>query len=253
MSAEQLKVAGIGVKRTATVSEVARGAPPRLNLTVEVENPANVSIYVWASVRAFDYDPATHVLSVHLEERTRELPKGIKVISEHPRTPTQVEGSAQESRHDQRCAAGERPATDSRERAEQVIRRRPGRADRSSGYQRSIRDGADRLPARRESEPFSPAPSCPRRRRAGQDYTNRRDEGQVAMASINDVNNSVNKVNTTLHKEIDATDDVKTSVDAVKTSVDNLDVDVKAGFAATVADSRIWKQLTSPRSKSSFI
>jgi hypothetical protein len=91
VSAEQLKVAGIGVKRTATVSEVARGAPPRLNLTVEVENPANVSIYVWASVRAFDYDPATHVLSVHLEERTRELPKGIKVISEHPRTPTQVE------------------------------------------------------------------------------------------------------------------------------------------------------------------
>jgi hypothetical protein len=56
------------------------------------------------------------------------------------------------------------------------------------------------------------------------------------MASINDVNNSVNKVNTTLHKEIDATDDVKTSVDAVKTSVDNLDVDVKAGFAATVAE-----------------
>src|SRR5262245_5183336 len=91
MDNKGLKVAGIGIRRQATVADVARGAPPRLNLAVEFENPGDVPLHVWTSVQGFDYDTATRVLTVHLAERTRVRPPGITVISEHPRTPQQIE------------------------------------------------------------------------------------------------------------------------------------------------------------------
>jgi hypothetical protein len=54
-------------------------------------------LHVWSSVQAFDYDAATHVLTVHLAERTVVPPKDFVIISEHPRVPAQVEVPAKGS------------------------------------------------------------------------------------------------------------------------------------------------------------
>jgi len=90
MSDAQLKVVGIAIGRSASVSEIARGTPPRLNLTVEVENQGDSPLFVWADCRARKYESATHTLSVQLAEPIITLPPHIKIISDHPRLPVQV-------------------------------------------------------------------------------------------------------------------------------------------------------------------
>ncbi len=61
---------------------------------VEVENPNDTPLHVWASRKHYDYDPATKVLTLWLTEHTPEPPPGIRIISDHPRTPAQVEVGA---------------------------------------------------------------------------------------------------------------------------------------------------------------
>ena len=58
--------------------------------SVEVENPNDTPLHVWASLKHYDFDPNTHVLTLWLTEHTPEPPPGIMMISQHPRTPEQV-------------------------------------------------------------------------------------------------------------------------------------------------------------------
>lgn len=90
MSDTPLKLHGIAIRRTTSAVEGAVGALVRLDLSVEVENTTDKPLHVWATRKDYAYDPATHVLTVYLAEPTRELPPYIKMISDHPRTPTQV-------------------------------------------------------------------------------------------------------------------------------------------------------------------
>jgi hypothetical protein len=94
MADQPLRVVGITIGRSASVSDVARGIPPRLNLTVEVENQGQSPLFVWAECRARSYDASKHVLTVQLAEPVIERPPHIKIISDHPRVPTQVEVEA---------------------------------------------------------------------------------------------------------------------------------------------------------------
>jgi hypothetical protein len=96
MAQKQLKIMGAAIQRPTPVpeAEAVRGVQEQLRLAVEVENPSDEPLYVWASRRAYDYDATTHVLTLYLTEHTPELPPGIKMISDHPRTPIQVEVGA---------------------------------------------------------------------------------------------------------------------------------------------------------------
>ncbi len=96
---KQLKILGTAIRRPVPVSEAeaARGVHEQLHLAVEVENPGDKPLHVWASRRAYDYDTTTHVLTLYLTEHTPELPPGIKMISNHPRTPKQVVVNARSS------------------------------------------------------------------------------------------------------------------------------------------------------------
>ena len=71
--------------------EAAPGAPVQnqepIQLSMEVQNPGDSSLFVWTSRRAYDYDASTHVLTLYLTEQTPPLPPGIVMISNHPRTP----------------------------------------------------------------------------------------------------------------------------------------------------------------------
>jgi hypothetical protein len=62
---------------------------------VEVENPNEAPLYVWASRQHYDYDPDTKVLTLWLTEHAPPPPPGITILSDHPRTPAQVEVGAQ--------------------------------------------------------------------------------------------------------------------------------------------------------------
>jgi hypothetical protein len=90
MPNKQLKIVSAAIGRPTPVAKAARGVPERMQMSVEVENPSNKALHVWASRRAYDYDASTHVLTMYLTEHTPELPPGIKMISDHPRTPVQV-------------------------------------------------------------------------------------------------------------------------------------------------------------------
>jgi hypothetical protein len=92
MANKPLKIIGTKIRRPLPVAEAdaARGVREHLHLSVQVENPGEKPLYVWSSLRAYDYDAATHVLSIYLTEHTPPLPPGIKMISDHPRTPTLV-------------------------------------------------------------------------------------------------------------------------------------------------------------------
>jgi hypothetical protein len=87
MSDQPLRILGVSIHRAPPATATA---PATLNLGVDVENPGNQPLYVWASCKEYSYDPATHVLSVDLAEPTRQLPSYIKMISDHPRAPAQV-------------------------------------------------------------------------------------------------------------------------------------------------------------------
>jgi hypothetical protein len=90
MNDKPLKIIGITIGRVALVSDVARGAPPRLNLAIEVENQGDTQLHVWADCRGRKYDASTHVLTLQFAELVSTLPPYIKMLSDHPRLPMQV-------------------------------------------------------------------------------------------------------------------------------------------------------------------
>jgi hypothetical protein len=75
---------------TVTKAEAAGGVQGQRHLFVEVANPNDEQVHVWSSRRAYDYDASTHTLALYLTEHTPPLPPGIRMISDHPRTPTLV-------------------------------------------------------------------------------------------------------------------------------------------------------------------
>ena len=92
MATPTLKLNGVSIQRAAAAaapSDKATAAPPPLQLSLAVENPGSQPLHVWASWRAYEYDAATHVLTVYLTDHT-PTPPGITLISKHPRTPAQV-------------------------------------------------------------------------------------------------------------------------------------------------------------------
>ena len=92
MVTEPLTILGAVIHRPlrAPVATAPAGTPEPLQLAVEVENPSDVPLHVWASRRAYDFDASTHVLTIYLTEHIPPLPPGIELISNHPRTPVLV-------------------------------------------------------------------------------------------------------------------------------------------------------------------
>jgi hypothetical protein len=103
MSKKQLKILSAKITRPTHASAsaalkpgveapdvVPTPVPERMQLSVAVENPTDKPLHVWASRRAYDYDPATQVLTLFLTEQTPPPPPGIEMISNHPRSPAQV-------------------------------------------------------------------------------------------------------------------------------------------------------------------
>lgn len=89
MIKKPLKIAGVAIERPLAAPTSAEAAPASLQLSLAVENPGDQPLHVWAGWRAYEYDPATHVLTVYLTDHT-PTPPGITFISDHPRTPPQV-------------------------------------------------------------------------------------------------------------------------------------------------------------------
>jgi hypothetical protein len=90
---EPLKITNASV-RPPMAAEAARAAgllAGHRHLAVQVENPNPFPMHVWASRRHYDYDSATHVLSIWMTDNVPEPPPGIQMVSDHPRTPEQVE------------------------------------------------------------------------------------------------------------------------------------------------------------------
>jgi hypothetical protein len=91
---QQLKIVGTEIRRSTPVLEANAKAPgtvsERLHVSFEVENPSDKPLHVWATRRAYDYDASTHQLTLYLTDHTPDLPPGIEMISDHPRTPAQV-------------------------------------------------------------------------------------------------------------------------------------------------------------------
>jgi len=85
-----LKIVGTSISRTPSVSDLARGTPPRIDLSIDVDNPGGQPLHVWTQQRAYSYDASTHVLSVQLAEPEDTLPPNITMLSDHPRVPAQV-------------------------------------------------------------------------------------------------------------------------------------------------------------------
>jgi len=93
------KVNSVTIRRPMSVSAAARGVAPPLSLVIEVQNPTDQQIFVWAKEKKYSYDSSTHTLSIQLAEPDQAIPPNIKMISDHPQTPAQVaiaaKGSAQ--------------------------------------------------------------------------------------------------------------------------------------------------------------
>jgi hypothetical protein len=89
MTSSELRILGTEMLEPV-VAPRAEGTAPELRFLVQVENPGDESLYVWASRRGYDYDPATRVLTVYLTDHKPDPPPGIVIISKHPRTPAQV-------------------------------------------------------------------------------------------------------------------------------------------------------------------
>lgn len=73
----------------AAVSRPATAIAGPLQVVLTVENPERDPLFVWASWRSYEYDPASQLLKVYLTEQIPP-PPGITMISDHPRTPAQV-------------------------------------------------------------------------------------------------------------------------------------------------------------------
>jgi hypothetical protein len=89
MRSSELRILGTEMLEPAVAAR-AEGTAPELRFLVQVENPGDESLYVWASLRGYDYDSATDVLTVYLTDHKPDPPPGIVIISQHPRTPVQV-------------------------------------------------------------------------------------------------------------------------------------------------------------------
>jgi hypothetical protein len=100
---KELKIAGAEIEHPAPVprAEAAAqvpegGGPPPLvaqplRLSVDVQNPTDKPLHVWATRRHYEYNPETRVLSVYLTDDIPPPPPGIEIVSNHPRTPHTVE------------------------------------------------------------------------------------------------------------------------------------------------------------------
>jgi hypothetical protein len=89
MAKQTLKITSVAVKQPQLETAAAATTTAPLQLSLTVENPGTQPLYVWASWRAYDYDAASHVLTVYLTGDPPP-PPGITLISDHPRTPAQV-------------------------------------------------------------------------------------------------------------------------------------------------------------------
>ena len=89
MKNRELRIVGMETQEPVAATGPA-GTVQEKRFVVEVENPGNEPLHVWASRRGYDYDAGTRVLTVYLTDQIPGPPPGIKMISSHPRTPAQV-------------------------------------------------------------------------------------------------------------------------------------------------------------------
>jgi hypothetical protein len=75
----------------AVAAGQARGPREQMQVSVEVANPNNEPLHVWSTQRSYGYDPSTRTLTLYLTEHTPPVPPGIRMISDHPVTPSVVE------------------------------------------------------------------------------------------------------------------------------------------------------------------
>jgi hypothetical protein len=75
----------------AVAAAAGSGTQEQMQVSVEVANPNGEPLHVWSTRRAYDYDASTRTLTLYLTEHTPPLPPGIRMISDHPVTPTLVE------------------------------------------------------------------------------------------------------------------------------------------------------------------
>jgi hypothetical protein len=90
MPSETIKISGVALRPPSTARKAAGPGKPHAHLAFDVANSSDKQVHVWATRRAYDYDPDTRVLTLYLTEHTPPLPPGIKMLSDHPRNPTQV-------------------------------------------------------------------------------------------------------------------------------------------------------------------
>lgn len=87
-----LQILSVTIFPSSPVSEedAARHVREQLRVLIEVGNSGDVPVHVWSARQAYDFDAATGVLTLYLAEPDRALPPAIKVISDHPRVPSQI-------------------------------------------------------------------------------------------------------------------------------------------------------------------
>lgn len=94
MATETLKVTGVTMRPPLAPTKAAEQAQPastpHMNVAIEVTNSSDKAQQVWSTRRAYDYDADSRVLTLYMTEHTPPPPPGIKMISNHPRTPRLV-------------------------------------------------------------------------------------------------------------------------------------------------------------------
>lgn len=119
--APKLEIRGVRITRPTPESQAAGGVRAWLDLSVEVENLSDELLYVWSKDRGYTYDASTHVLAVHLAEVPLNLPPTIKLLSDHPSPPHQVEVAPKSRANIRvRIPAFTRPVVDGRWREEPI-------------------------------------------------------------------------------------------------------------------------------------
>jgi hypothetical protein len=86
-----LKVLGIAIRRVTSATVARRGMPIRIELAIEVQNVGDKPVHVWVSRRHYDYDATTQVLTLRLAEIYEQPPPHVTVLSDHARSPVQIE------------------------------------------------------------------------------------------------------------------------------------------------------------------
>jgi hypothetical protein len=89
---EDIRIVGVSVGQPSAISDedAAHHIQERLPVKVEIENAADKPLHVWSTRRSFDFDPRSGVLTLKLAETDTPPPPGIRMISNHPRVPSQV-------------------------------------------------------------------------------------------------------------------------------------------------------------------